>query len=195
MYGVFVVGCVARVILIGSSKLVICGIHLPRLHLDCGVLNVSFWTHLPTHARLHKHINKHSEYSYVQSHSQICRIPPDLRLLHENASMQNELACFHMQPHTHKYARSNIYKDALRSWFWMLWPTLKEIYEAGSLLSRVCLWLDTIWRPNLNSAQRPRTGVWMVVMRGWKIEGRGCQKIGNNKKQGKGWKNCDNIWE
>lgn len=65
---VFVVGCVATVFLAGSSKLVTCRIHLPRLHLDCGVWGFCFWTHLPTHARLRRHINKHSKYSSVQSH-------------------------------------------------------------------------------------------------------------------------------
>lgn len=154
----FVVGCVATVFLAGSSKLVTRRIHSPRLRLDCGVWSFCFWTHLPTHARS----NKHRKYSYVQSHSQICCVPSDLKLFHENSSMQNELAFFqtHMQPH------SNIYIDTLRSWFWMLWPTLKEIYEAGSLLSCVCLWLDTTWCPNLNSAQRPRAGVGTEVMRG-----------------------------
>lgn len=43
----------------------------------------------------------------------------------------------------------------------MLWPPLREIYEAGSLLSSVSR-LDTlVSTPNLNSTHRQRVGMWM----------------------------------
>lgn len=170
---VLVVGCVATVFCAGSSKLVTCRIHLPRLRLGCGVWSFCFWTHLPTHARLHRHTNKHSEQSYVQSHSQMCCIPSDLKRLHEYSSMQLAFFQTHMQPHTQVHTLKYLYRhtaflilDALAYTQGDLWGWLPLV---------LCVSLTQYYlvsKPQLSTETESWSGDGGNE-RGWKIEGKG----------------------
>lgn len=172
---VFLVACVATVLLASSSKLVTCRIHLPRLHLDCGVWSFCFWIHLPTHARLHRHINKHSKHSYVQSHSQICCISSDLKLLHEDSSMQNGLAFFqtHMQPHTQVHTLKYLYRHTAFLILDALAYTPGDLWGWLPLVLCVSLtWYYLVSKPQLSTETERWSGDGGKE-RGWQIEGKG----------------------
>lgn len=165
----FVVGCVGTPILAGSSKFANCTIHLLRLHLSCRVCSFCFWT--PSYTCTYAQACKQTQLQVLHV-KPFTNTPLDLYLLYINSSIQNELAFFQTH-HAHKYTHSNIYIDTLRSWFWMLWPTLEEIYEAGSLLSCVSLtWYYFVSKPQLSTEAESWSGD-RGNERGWKIDGNG----------------------
>lgn len=171
----FVVGCVATVFLAGSSKLVTCRIHLPRLRLDCGVWSFYFWTHLPAYTRSHRHINKQQILLRAKPFkNMLCSFRPETvsrKLQHAKWTciLPDTHATTHTQVHTLKYLYRHtafLILDALAYTQGDLWGWLPLV------LCVSLAWYYLVSKPQLSTETESWSGD-RGNERGWKIEGKG----------------------